>query len=844
MHLTYADQYHSEVRVAPPQARAQPLDAQKQLQTTSDPYAKAMLLRDMAVSAAQRKDYGAAAGYLQQALALHALSEPAEEQMRNDLTQLRIGNGDPKAVIAAIEPLYRSNPNLPPEQLVALGAAYVQAKRYRDALPPLQKGVAATHAPAVAWRHALYAAYVGDGDERAAARVLETVVRDQPSARDDWFRLMALYWKTGDKQRAQAALEVASRLGYLDSADKRLQLVSLTAQIGAPFEAGSLLRTWLDGGQLPRSAENLRDLAALWVRARESSLAIPAIEDALYAQPSSELYLQLGQLHVDREEYGEAARAFSQGIAIGGKSGPVYLALGMALYQQADVDGAMRAFRDAGNYPQSHDLSAQWVKYLESGQAREQALLAASRQHARDDSAPTLAGGLATAAPVTLSDAMDSGSRPPPTAAVPSVVAGNAGQTAIGAEQAGNRDGTIPPWTGGLSRSQWPATYKSGGHLVDPFPDDKPLFTIDAANAAQYASRLADGHKALLTKYPDYTMPVYATRRTVVYPQAIEAATQANVGKAKTVGTDSIADARLGFPFPQPQTGAEVMWNHRLRYRGDTAEIQSTEAVEWPNGMRDMTRETDRIYYRYANLRDPIDIATHNILLYILVGFSKGLNGPFWVLVHETADQHKDQRGVWLVIQSLRKLMRIPPVGYDQPVAGSSGIYFVDMIDMYNGPLDRYVWKLVGKRELYVPYNDYRVSDGSYTYALLLTPKHFNQAPLRYELHRVWMVEATLREGKEHRFGKRVFYIDEDSWNIVLVENYKSDGTLWRFQEGHLLPDYDLQSANCAPVVTYDLDDGRYFATRLLAEDLPPRYGIPMTEAEFMPATVGMRYVR
>jgi tetratricopeptide (TPR) repeat protein len=579
------------------------------------------------------------------------------------------------------------------------------------------------------------------------------------------------------------------------------------------------------------------------VRARESSLAIPAIEDALRAQPDGALSLQLGQLHLDREEYAAAAKAFSQAIAAGAKTGPAYMALGMALYQQADVDGATAAFREAGNFPQSRTLAAQWVKYLESGKAREQALLAANRRGVRDDAAPALASAIATATPVTLADA-DAGRAPaPPPSAAPDVASGSAGLTAIGAEQAGNRDGTIPPWTGGLTRSQWPVNYKSGDRLVDPFPNDKPLFTIDASNAAQYAARLSDGHKALLAKYADYTMPVYATRRTAAYPQAIEAATRANIGHAKTVGTDSIAGAHLGFPFPQPQTGAEVMWNHRLRYRGDTVEMQSTEAVEWPNGTRDMTKETDRVYFRYANLKDAVDMARHNVLLYFLAGFSKGLNGPFWVLVHETADQQKEARGVWVAIQSLRKVMRIPPVGYDQPLAGSGGVQFIDMYDMYNGPLDRYVWKLIGKRELYIPYNDFRISDGSLGYAQLLTPGHFNQRPVRYELHRVWVVEAVLRPGKDHRFGKRVFYVDEDSWNIVLVENYDHDGKLWRFQEGHLLPNYDIQFTTCAPVITYDVVDGRYFAARLLAEDPPPRFGMPMNESDFMPAVVGMHYL-
>lgn len=109
---------------------------------------------------------------------------------------------------------------------------------------------------------------------------------------------------------------------------------------------------------------------------------------------------------------------------------------------------------------------------------------------------------------------------------------------------------------------------------------------------------------------------------------------------------------------------------------------------------------------------------------------------------------------------------------------------------------------------MFFPYNSYRLNDGRYKNAQLLTSGHFNPEGTRHELHRVWTIEATEREGSRHSFGKRVFYVDEDSWNVALVENYDREGRLWRFQEGHLLPFYDSQSANTFPSLTYDLKDG------------------------------------
>ncbi len=839
-----ADQYKSEARI-PDGSGGKPAtqDLATQLGNTTDPYARALLLRELAGQAANRKDLDAAARYLEQAIATGALSGPAADEMRATLGRLRVGKGDPASVIKGLEPSYKAGKPLPPEQLVALGAAYLQQKRYRDAVGPLAKGVAAKPQPDLSWRRALYAAYVGAGQEGEAAKVLETVVRDQPSAKDDWFRLSALYLKAGDSSRAQAAMEVASRLGYITTEEQRLQLVGLTAQIGAPYAAGSLLKGWLDAGKLPKSAANLRSLAALWVAAREATLAIPALEDAIRAAAAPELYLQLGQLHLDREAYPKASEALRQAIALGAKTGPAYMTLGVALYQQADVDAAASAFRSATQYPASRKLAEQWVKYLDSGRAREQAIAAlAQRRTRQDDSGPALATGLLDG-PVTVADAAVPAA---PEAVEPGVAVGSGGLTAIGAEQGGNRDGSIPPYTGGLTRSQWPAGYQPGQKLADPFPGDRPKFTITAANLAQYAGRLSDGHRALFARFPDYTMPVYETRRSVAFPQPILDATRANNGRAKAPAADSLEGAKLGFPFPQPKTGVEVLWNHRVRYRGDSALLQYQQAVVSPEGaIRALGNAVFRVLFRYGNLRDPGDVERENMIAYGTFSVARpGQRPEFVALFHETANSLQRARGIWVLLVNAGKMFRVPPIGYDQPYPETDAIQFIDMVDMYNGLVDRYVWKLTGKRELYIPYNSYRLSDGRYKNKELLTRGHFNQAGTRYELHRVWVVEASLRPGNKHSFGKRVFYVDEDSWNVVLVENHDPSGALWRFQEGHLLPLYDVQAAFAVPSLTYDLKAGSYFAERLFSESPAIQYGLPMSDQEFLPAAVKNKYSR
>ena len=832
-----AQQYRSEVReVAPPRTQSAPVDLNALLKSATDPYQKAMILRELAAGAAQRKNYSEARRLLEQAIKLNALSGPAAEMMKQELATLIMALGDIKDQIPALESLVRGG-SAAPEVMAALGAAYVQNKRFKEAVPLLKKAIAAQPGkPDITWRMALIAALIGAGQYAEATAPLEQVLGERLAQRDSWLQLAALHLKGGNKERARSAMEIASRLGYLSDSEDRLRLVTLTGQLGAPFEAGALLQGWMRAGQVPRSAENLKLLAALWVRARERRLALPVLQEMVAARPSRELYEQIAQLQLERQDYPHAVEAMQQAIQMGGASGPVLVNLGLARYQMADVDGATDAFRQAAAFAPQKDLAKKWLDYLRSGRAREMAIAAAGKVVRSVDE-------------VRLSShIMEDWIVPPSGAESGAAVAGTgrAGEsTPVGAERGGNRDGSIPPWTGGLARSGWPAAFAKGKRLVDPFPNDRPLFTITASNVGEYRSRLSRGHQALLARHPNYRLPVYASRRSVAYPQTIYDATQANLTRAKLVGSDAIQGARLGFPFPNPKSGVEAMWNHRVRYRGDSVELNTKQVVINANGKPTQdARVNERAYFRYGNIADPVDINKQNILLYYLLRFTGVGLSRLVAVAHETANSEKDARAIWVAPPGSPRLFRIPPVGYDQPFPGTEGIYFVDMIDMYNGPFDRYVWKLVGKREMYLPYNAYRLSDGRQKYAQQLMPSFFNPDQTRYELHRVWVVEATERDGKKHSFGTRVFYLDEDSWNVVLVENEDHQGKLWRFQEGHILPSYEVQSVNCFPVITYDLKDGRYYANRLLSEEAPPRFDVPMEKGDFLPATIQAKYLR
>jgi hypothetical protein len=163
---------------------------------------------------------------------------------------------------------------------------------------------------------------------------------------------------------------------------------------------------------------------------------------------------------------------------------------------------------------------------------------------------------------------------------------------------------------------------------------------------------------------------------------------------------------------------------------------------------------------------------------------------------------------------------------------------------MFNGALDRYNWKLLGKREMYIPYNSTRIVQPDATYDRLVRKGHINPEFARYELHRVWVVEATLKPGLRHAFSKRVFYVDEDSWSIAAVDCYDGRGQLWRFQEAHLTTFPFVPTTTGSPEVHYDLPSGRYFVTASFAGDDYPDFGIDFEDNYFRPQTLASRKLR
>jgi hypothetical protein len=352
----------------------------------------------------------------------------------------------------------------------------------------------------------------------------------------------------------------------------------------------------------------------------------------------------------------------------------------------------------------------------------------------------------------------------------------------------------------------------------------------------------------MLAAYPKtWKLHVYPTRRSASYPDWVYEAVIANATSAKLVleGKGGVKDARVSSPFPIPQSGVEAIWNHNLRWRG--VRVQQTR------GMAAVTRRGNyRVVLSLQDLAFPYGAKTDsifqdrypNVMLAIKSKtISPALISGDGTLVVEPIDQTDDPRKVWLYSQSFRRVVRSPYFAYEFPGGNSDNLRTVDDVFLYNGPPDRYDWKLLGKREIYVPYNAYRLHTNDTSPEEIVGPRHIDTALARYELHRVWVVEATLRPDAQHVYSRRVFYLDEDSWRILLSESYDRDGELWRVAEAHTVNHYEVPVLLKTLTVYYDLKARRYLVDGLDNGRRPPRFDEAIHPKEFSPNAL-LYYIR
>ncbi|MCY1508075.1 hypothetical protein D9M68_423740 [compost metagenome] len=398
--------------------------------------------------------------------------------------------------------------------------------------------------------------------------------------------------------------------------------------------------------------------------------------------------------------------------------------------------------------------------------------------------------------------------------------------TPVGAEKAGNADGSIPTWSGKWRGAPPHVKFAGPGTpYPDPYADEKPLFVITAENMARYADNLSDGQQALLKRYPStFRIPVYPSHRDFRPDQRLEEYIRHNALNAElTDNGNGTKNAWGASPFPIPQNGNELMFNHAMQGRAETEEADYVQVVNYADGNRVFEKVNYKILSIWSspdyNLETSEGVFAHFLLTNLEPVRKKGEI----IVGREFINPFASPRQAWQYAPGQRRVRRAPTVGYDSPT-GAGGFRVYDEDRLFNGSPDRYDWSIVGKKEIYIPYHNYRVDDPSVSHEQLLsTSGHLNPDYMRYEKHRVWVLEAKLKSNARHIYAKRVLYLDEDSWAATLADNYDSRGQFWRTNMQTSIYAYDIQRFHARLGMYHDLIAGSYMIDRLHADQKPVR---------------------
>lgn len=375
--------------------------------------------------------------------------------------------------------------------------------------------------------------------------------------------------------------------------------------------------------------------------------------------------------------------------------------------------------------------------------------------------------------------------------------------TPLGGERSGNKDGTIPAWTGGATQPVEGA--KVGDIPVALFPGEKPVLQITAKTAANYAGKLSEGTQALFKKYPDtFRVDVYPTHRTAAAPQYVYDNTYKNATRCKTISAGmSVEGCFGGIPFPIPKDGTEVIWNFLLRLEAQSTELGFKNLIGTADGARTLaTRNDEAMQYPYYAKDGSAESWSGEYFIQRFNTTAPPFKAGESLVIRDSIDS-KNPRQAWQYLVGQRRVRRAPTVAYDTPDFVASGANYFDEVQGFLGAIDRYQWKLVGKQEMFVPYNENGFVTAPVDQAF--SAHHLNVDKLRWELHRVWVVDATVAPGKRHAVPKRRFYFDEDTWLVLLMDGYDAEGKLWRTSQVTPFAVPSLPGVLIKPVTVFNL---------------------------------------
>jgi tetratricopeptide (TPR) repeat protein len=346
---------------------AQAVERLTKLLDSGSDFEKAVIYYNMGFAHSATENYGKATEAFAKALQLNALPQQQHEQLQYNLGQLYIAADKPDEGIKTLQQyVTESCGKVPAEAHIFLANALSQAKRYKEAVPEIDRAIEKAGAVKESWLQLKLAINYELKDYKACAEALVGLIGLSSNSAEYWRQLSSMFLQMKRDTEAVAVLALAERQGFVSKPAEIVNLYNVYMMMDLPFKAGTLLQRAVDEGKLPAEEKHLDQIANAWINAREAQRAEATLKRLASMADRGEYYFKLGAMYGDNEQWRDSKQALEQAIQKGGlqRTGDAWMRLAVANYNLSNVSGTQAALQQAMKFNESRQQATEWLRYL------------------------------------------------------------------------------------------------------------------------------------------------------------------------------------------------------------------------------------------------------------------------------------------------------------------------------------------------------------------------------------------------------------------------------------------------------------------------------------------------
>jgi tetratricopeptide (TPR) repeat protein len=346
---------------------AQALERLNKMLDSGSDFEKAVVYYNMGFAHSATENYGKSTEAFAKALQLNALPQQQHEQLQYNLGQLYIAANKPEDGIRTLQQyVTESCGKVPAEAHIYLANALSQAKRYKEAVPEIDRAIEKAGSPKESWLQLKLAINYELKDYKACADALVALIGITPNSSEYWRQLSSMFLQMKKDAEAVAVLALAERQGFVAKPAEIVNLYNVYMMMELPLKAGTLLQQAIDQGKLPADEKHLDQIANAWINAREAQRAEATLKKLAGMADRGEYAFKLGAMYGDNEQWRESKQALERAIEKGGlkRTGEAWMRLAVAHYNLDNMPGTQSALQQALKFDESRKQAGEWLKYL------------------------------------------------------------------------------------------------------------------------------------------------------------------------------------------------------------------------------------------------------------------------------------------------------------------------------------------------------------------------------------------------------------------------------------------------------------------------------------------------